>query len=887
MESSEEDDIINNDEDDYGEFLEKTQNSIKTTEENNIIILDKDNSNKNIQTEKDKIIIDEKKEIKEEKNDKNNIINEKIKKNNLIIVNKVIDLNINQNRNKKQTKALNSQQLKTKQYLEYSEESEKENEINDINFIEKNSTKKLKNKNQRKKIEQDLNRNITVEENFEKKNIKENKKNNLIEIKKNEDKSNEDNEDSEKYEQEEEEESWVKAENNLIIETKQTKRINSSESLNKQKGKKQIIIEEKYDSKNLINENKKNENEENTQKKENGNFENVYDSAKKTIEEVEKLVENINNNFIEIKINNSNNKEKEEKRIINNKKVYKNSNNKRNEYNPKTYSKDFNIEKSIDLEQLRENQNIFKETPTKLETNFESPSKMFQKNENMNNKEKEYTFSETQKVKNRNEEKNLNNNVSKNLSKSVNILMNIKSNSSSYFNNLLANKTFVKFLNHKLEQSKNKEDEIPKTFIENLQVKKKTENIIKENKQKKSDETISSVNYSLYYNEDNFEIPLYNKNYRRTVNSQYKSPKTNSINLNFMRRYENDLSIPIYDNLNDSNIKSGQQRFTTSGFNHFNDNISNLTLKNQRLHDKIIELQNEIRTSKNEMNMKNSELQKYSSTYNKMTLENNLNKEKIDELKKELKLQKGEMNEKQNKISELENINNTLKNEMTKLQKNYDEETLTNKEVRQNYDIIKANYNDIKNQYDLLNIKYQSLTDENFNFKRDKALYEKQIKTKNEMIESLIENKSNILNNKKYKYDSIDEKEKEESNHEMYLNYLKNKNLTKELLTQKEKEKLKEKEKENGLAKVIEHENREDKLNIDYSKFDNLTYPELQSKRDELINERKNINNIFNKIPIKSGYKSQIQKRKDLEQKLNEINRDLAIIKLRMKNLKK
>ena len=288
------------------------------------------------------------------------------------------------------------------------------------------------------------------------------------------------------------------------------------------------------------------------------------------------------------------------------------------------------------------------------------------------------------------------------------------------------------------------------------------------------------------------------------------------------------------------------------------------------------------------MNLKNSELQKYSSTYNKMTLENNLNKEKIDELKKELKLQKGVMNEKQNKISELENINNTLKNEMTKLQKNYDEEATTNKEVKQNYDLIKANYNDIKNQYDLLNIKFQSLTDENFNFKRDKALYERQIKSKNEMIESLIENKNSILNNKKYKFDLNEEKEiekeKEESNHEMYLDYLKNKNLSNNLLAQKNKNK----EKDNGIktSQEINNENGETKLNIDYTKFNNLTYPELQSKRDELINERKNIYNIFNKIPIKSGYKSQIQKRNDLEKKLNDINCDLAIIKLRMKNLK-
>ena len=171
---------------------------------------------------------------------------------------------------------------------------------------------------------------------------------------------------------------------------------------------------------------------------------------------------------------------------------------------------------------------------------------------------------------------------------------------------------------------------------------------------------------------------------------------------------------------------------------------------------------------------------------------------------------------------------------MTKLQKNYDAETTMIKETKQNYDLIKSNYNDIKNQFDLLNIKYQTLTDENFNFKRDKALYERQIKTKNQMIESLIENKSNLLNNKLYQLDMIEDKE--ESNHEMFLDYLKNKNLPREIP--------KKEEKDNGMKKNKDEKNGNDdyKVDINYSKFDKLTYPELQSKRDELVNERKNIN---------------------------------------------
>jgi hypothetical protein len=65
-----------------------------------------------------------------------------------------------------------------------------------------------------------------------------------------------------------------------------------------------------------------------------------------------------------------------------------------------------------------------------------------------------------------------------------------------------------------------------------------------------------------------------------------------------------------------------------------------------------------------------------------------------------------------------------------------------------------------------------------------------------------------------------------------------------------------------------------------------LPYPELQSKRDELIQERRITNNIYCKIPVKSTYKIQIDKRNELEKRLEEINSDLVVIKTRMKNLK-
>lgn len=59
------------------------------------------------------------------------------------------------------------------------------------------------------------------------------------------------------------------------------------------------------------------------------------------------------------------------------------------------------------------------------------------------------------------------------------------------------------------------------------------------------------------------------------------------------------------------------------------------------------------------------------------------------------------------------------------------------RELKQNFDTMKMNYMDLKNQYELVNIKFQNVGDENFNIKRDLIMYEKEIKSKNDIIEKL------------------------------------------------------------------------------------------------------------------------------------------------------
>ena len=119
-------------------------------------------------------------------------------------------------------------------------------------------------------------------------------------------------------------------------------------------------------------------------------------------------------------------------------------------------------------------------------------------------------------------------------------------NSTISFNNLLENKMFRKFLNNKLENSKNNE-EVSMKFIENLDIKKTNRNKKIEKKQiNENSETTSNANYSIFYNEDNYKIIHDDNNYRKTVNT-FKIPRINNIKMTFNNRYNNDNLIPQND----------------------------------------------------------------------------------------------------------------------------------------------------------------------------------------------------------------------------------------------------------------------------------------------------------------------------------------------------
>ena len=286
--------------------------------------------------------------------------------------------------------------------------------------------------------------------------------------------------------------------------------------------------------------------------------------------------------------------------------------------------------------------------------------------------------------------------------------------------------------------------------------------------------------------------------------------------------------------------------------------------ENNELMNKINELKEYIDNSKIEMEQRDNKLKTYLQSFERLNTENENNKKRIENLEYELKSKNYEVEEKRNEILELNNINNNLEIEMQKLKEEYINETINNREAKENYLIIKNNYNDMKNQFDLLNIKYKTLSDENYNFKRDKMLYEKELKSKNTIIDDLIEDNSNkkVLKGKLNKLE---------------LNTIEEKEIKQYLSSNKKERKMKREgsiEKQN-LKEIKKKETFFEKLNIE----------ELMNLRDELIGERTFMTNEFYKIPVKATNK-QNERRNELEQRIAQINNKLAKIRIRINILK-
>ena len=351
-----------------------------------------------------------------------------------------------------------------------------------------------------------------------------------------------------------------------------------------------------------------------------------------------------------------------------------------------------------------------------------------------------------------------------------------------------------------------------------------------------------------------------NKKFKKSHKSELHNSEQQNIIYdfdNFQEYYENK---NIITEINRSKSKSNKKK----------KNLISMD-ENQILLDEINKLKEYIDNSKSQIVQRDIKIQSYLQTYDRINVENEENKKRIENLEHELDETKNEMQIKKKEINELSNINHNLEKEMKKLKK----EVINSLETKENFAIIKNNYNDIKNQYDLLNIKYKTLSDENYNFKRDKILYEKELQSKNNIIEDLIQihgNKNKELKGKlnKLELNKIEEKE--------IKNYLSsNKKEKKNIDNYKDVEE--KRKNNNNINGNINTQNKQIKF------FEKLDINELMNLRDELVGERNFITNEFYKIPTKATIK-QNQRRNELEERIAQINNELAKIRIRINILK-
>ena len=469
-----------------------------------------------------------------------------------------------------------------------------------------------------------------------------------------------------------------------------------------------------------------------------------------------------------------------------------------------------NINKNLDI---NKNKNLKKN---------EYNTEYFNINDNKNNDNKNLGNNETNfSINNSTKFKEYNNYYGTNNYKDINNsnkneLINIKSEKEFY--KLIPKKTFRKFLTNKIKYYM-KEDSIPKKFISDF--------IVHNKKSKKSH--ISDLH-----------------------NTQ--QPQDNIYDFDSFKEYYENKNIITEINRSKSKNKKKKQNLV-------------LMDENKLLMDEINKLREYVDNSKSEIEQRDIKIKRYLQTYDKISIENEENKKRIENLEHELDITKNEMQEKKNEINELSNINYNLEKEMKKLKK----EVINSLEAQENYSIIKNNYNDIKNQYDLLNIKYKTLSDENYNFKRDKILYEKELKSKNNIIDDLIQ----IHGSKK--------KELKGKLNKLELNNIEEKEI-KDYLSSSKKEK--KEINENKEEKIKNNQiNTQDKKDKKVKFFEKLNINELMDLRDELVGERNFITNEFYKIPTKATIK-QNQRRNELEKRLAQINNELAKIRIRINILK-
>ena len=418
---------------------------------------------------------------------------------------------------------------------------------------------------------------------------------------------------------------------------------------------------------------------------------------------------------------------------------------------------------------------------------------------------------------------------------------------------------------------------------------------------KKLQQKIDSLNYDNFVlNKKNKELQMKNDDLIFKMNSQNHNNKTEIMILNEqldtvkfnLKKKENEIS-----KLNEKikNVDENENELNQIKKLNLEINKENEKLKQnqKKLTESIINLENELKSHKNQLNKLNAE-NTIAQREKEITNQNNLiSNKKIEELNEENENLKIEINELKNDKNKLPKI---IKEDDYIKQQEYQEKIKQEKEMMKkqlNEELEKIKFE----QNSIINIKIKTLQEENEDLKYKIQELKKKLNSNNndnQLIEE-IKNKNAALNDES-SYLKLQIQLKDSENVRLNKIYKENINLIKELNNENNqlKEKLNllnNKLKEistNNLTEIVEAKNKIALLSSKAQSYDEQdnTFDKIFSEillDEENTEELKNMISAINQMP--QGYNKRIAQYKFMASRLKKVYEEKEILKAKLGNI--
>jgi chromosome segregation ATPase len=184
-------------------------------------------------------------------------------------------------------------------------------------------------------------------------------------------------------------------------------------------------------------------------------------------------------------------------------------------------------------------------------------------------------------------------------------------------------------------------------------------------------------------------------------------------------------------------------------FERLQNDYEDLEKKHIEAHETINQLNQDISDKENIINNLKLDLNRKEEHLGEANKEIDLLNSELEKLKIDLATTNQELAKKTEKYSDLQDKYGELEQEYIDYKTKTTFELNNLRDFKQTNEALKSTHYEVKNHYEVLSMKYQSISDENFNLRRDLLLYEKECKNKSDTIDKL---RNELAENRKREY---------------------------------------------------------------------------------------------------------------------------------------